>query len=188
MESLHDVYKDWIKNLPTQHKRSELAATLSDTAAKFLTETGLSIVDAAHYLIGNIEDITPPSTTEQERQKAEKDRKAVLYSDFEIEPQNQVLYLKNIPPPTRRGLDMAHEICKAWKDTTSLSLWDCLKDKKIEAISANAGKQHQATPEAPQHRENAGGYYSISTIYSMKCLICFTCVSLFPIHPIVSSI
>ncbi|KAH0560042.1 hypothetical protein GP486_003436 [Trichoglossum hirsutum] len=172
--ALQELYSDWTKNLPTVHRRSEQAAMLVGTAEKFLAETGLSFYDAVHYLIGNIETIAPHATSAEELEQAKRERrKSALYNDFELEPAKQKLYLDSIPPPTSAGLAIAPAICKAWKDATSISLWDVIKRGDV---SANPGKQNQNTPTALPLKA-ASGYYSIGTVYSMKCLICFAAAS-----------
>jgi hypothetical protein len=173
--ALQELYSDWTKNLPTVHRRSEQAAMLASTAEKFLAETGLSFYDAVHYLIGNIETIVPHATSTEELELAIRERKkSSLYHDFELEPAKQKLYLDSIPPPTPAGLAIAPAICKAWKDATSISLWDVIKRGDV---GASPGKQSQNTPAALPLKA-ASGYYSIGTVYSMKCLICFASVSI----------
>jgi hypothetical protein len=172
--ALQELYSDWTKNLPAVHRRSELAAMLAGTAEKFLAETGLSFYDAVHYLIGDIETIVPQPASVVELEQARRERrKAALYHDFELEPAKQKLYLDSIPrPPDRTGLEIAPAVCKAWKDVTTISLWDVIKGRDA---SINPGKQSQSTPAAlPQ--KAASGYYSIGTVESLKCLICFTLV------------
>ncbi|KAH0537931.1 hypothetical protein FGG08_005413 [Glutinoglossum americanum] len=168
--ALQELYSDWTKNLPTVHQRSEQAAMFAGIAEKFLAETGLSFYDAVHYLIGNIETIAPQASSVEELEQAKRERKkAALYHDFELEPAKQKGYLDSIPPLTLAGLAMAPAVCKAWKDATTISLWDVIKGRDV---GVNPGKQSQNAPAA-LHQRAANGYYSIGTVYSMKCLICF---------------
>ncbi|KAI9773030.1 MAG: hypothetical protein M1839_002231 [Geoglossum umbratile] len=168
--ALQELYSDWTKKLPTVHQRTELAATLADTADKFMDETGLSYYDALHYLIGNIEVVSPQAISREEKEEARRERKvAALYQDFELEPAKQKLYLDSIPPLTPAGLAIAPAVCKIWKDITTISLWDVIKNGKGEYSE----KQGQKPPKISDQDE-ASAYYSVGTVHSLKCLACFT--------------
>jgi hypothetical protein len=179
--ALQELYSDWTKNLPTVHRRSELAAMLTDIAEKFLDETGLSYYDALHYLIGNIETVYPQASSPEEREQARRERrKAALYNDFEIEPAKKKLYLDSVPPPTPAGLAIAPAVCKAWKEITTISLWDVIKNGK----AGNSEKQGQTLP-ALLDKDKASAYYSVGTVHSLKCLVCFTSVQFLSIFYII---
>ncbi|KAI9767146.1 MAG: hypothetical protein M1840_005935 [Geoglossum simile] len=175
--ALQELYSDWTKNLPTVHRRSELAAMLTNIAEKFLEETGLSYYDALHYLIGDIETAFPLASSPEQRERTRREReqarrerkKAALYDDFEIDPAKQKLYLDSVPPPTPAGLAIAPAVCRAWKEVTTISLWDVIKNGK----GGNSEKQGQNPPPLLD-QDKASAYYSVGTIHSLKCLVCFT--------------